>query len=248
MRIRIARHLASTLALCSLLSPWPSGAQTLARKHDAGGRGFFQVGYMGLDLSNLNATLVASDLPQLNDQYLTLGGGGYGEIGRWMIGGEGAGLVGQHRATTSGSYDVSLDGGFGMFRMGYNITPHRTFDIFPSIGLGGAGMQLQMRGRSAPTFGEVLADPGRSSRMTTGGFLLGVGVDGNYRLVFGEAPTGEQGGMLIGVSTGYVFQPATTDWHLDGLNSVAGGPTVKVEGFYVRFSIGGWGRKPAAAR
>ena len=80
--------------------------------------------------------------------------------------------------------------------------------------------------------------------MTNGAFLLGVGIDGDFRVTLGTSPAGEHGGMLIGFSTGYIFCPQTSDWELDGMNSVAGGPSVKVEGFYVRLSIGGWGRKP----
>lgn len=246
IRSLLRRRVATTIALCGLAAPLPAIAQsTSGTRHDQAGRGFFQVGYMGLDLGDLNATLVAAGLPKLDDQYLTIGGAGFGEIGRFLIGGEGAGLIGQHRTTSNGSYDVSLDGGFGMFRIGYNVVAHRGFDLYPTLGIGGAGMQLEIRGRSAPTFGEVIADPARSSRMSSGGFLLGVGIDGNFRIAFGEKPTGERGGMVVGLSTGYMFQPYSSDWTLDGLNSVAGGPTVKVEGFYLRLSIGGWGRKPA---
>jgi len=198
---------------------------------------------MSLDLGDLNSSLLAAGLPQLEEKYLTLGGAGFGEIGRFMIGGEGAGLIGQHRSTPSGSYDVSLDGGYGLFRIGYNVVSRGGLDVYPTLGIGGAGTQLEIRGRSAPTFGEVVTDPARSSRLTNGGFLLGLGIDADYRITLGTTPTGEHGGMLIGISTGYIFCPQASDWTLDGMNSVAGGPSVKVEGFYVRMSIGGWGRK-----
>jgi hypothetical protein len=49
------------------------------------------------------------------------------------------------------------------------------------------------------------------------------------------------GGVLLGVSLGYTFAPGASKWTLDGINSVAGGPTFQIEGPYVRLSIGGWG-------
>ena len=245
MRTFTSRSLGTALLIVSTLVPSSIVAQpATVTRHGASGRGAFQVGYMTLDLGELNTSLVAAGLPQLEEQYLTLGGSGFGAIGRFMIGGEGAGLIGQHRATPTGSYDVSLDGGYGLFRIGYNVVTSEVLDVYPTLGIGGAGTQLEIKGRSAPTFGEVITDPARSSRLTNGGFLLAVGVDADYRVNLGTGPNGEYGGMLIGISTGYLFCPQVSDWTLDGMNSVAGGPRVKVEGFYVKLSIGGWGRRP----
>ncbi len=245
MRAHLRQHLTTALVLGILAVPASAFAQSPdSTRREQAGRGFFEVGYMGLDLRDLNAALVSAGLPQLEEQYLTLGGAGFGQVGRWLIGGQGAGLLGQHRTTTDGSYDVSLGGGYGMFRLGYNVLSQGNLDLFPSLGIGGGGMQLEIRGRSAPTFGEVLAAPGRSSRMSTGAFIMGVGVDGNYRILLGRTPKGESGGMLIGFSAGYMFSPWTSAWELDNLNSVAGGPSAKIEGLYARFSIGGWGTSP----
>ena len=51
----------------------------------------------------------------------------------------------------------------------------------------------------------------------------------------------DPGGFLIGLQVGYTFAPGSTSWTLDDINNVAGGPSLQVEGPYVRLSLGGWG-------
>lgn len=212
------------------------------------GHGAFQIGYMKLNLTDFNAALAANGYPRMDDHFLTLGGTGFGEPGRWMIGGEGQAFIAPTRTTTTGSYQVSLGGGYGMFRVGYDFAQTENVDLFPSIGIGGGGVAFNIRGRSAPTFADVLATPGRSSNMTQGGFMLGAGLTANYRVRLPMKDTTRTGGLLFGVSGGYIINPFNSDWRLDGVNTVAGGPSISLQGWYARFSIGGWGRGPKRRR
>jgi hypothetical protein len=212
-----------------------------------GGRGFFKVGALALDLDALNSSLRGAGYPELSSSFLTLGGGGFGGRGRWAFGGEGHGIIGRNRTTDDGAYRVSANGGYGLFRVAYATITRRHVDVYPSIGIGGGGMQLDIRGRSSPSFAEVLADPGRSARLSTGGLIVDVGVSADYRIHVPQ-PGGEPAGPLVGVSAGWLGSPAVGEWDLDGLNSVAGGPTLRIEGFYARISLGGWGRSRARGR
>jgi hypothetical protein len=206
-------------------------------------RGYFEVGRMALDLGELNDVLVPAGYPKMGQEFLTLGGAGFGEHGRVLIGGEGTALLGRTRSTTNGSYSLAMSGGYGLFRVGYKAFSAQSVDVFPTLGLGGGALQLDIRGRSSSTFGDILASPGRSSRLTTGSVMLGVGVDMHYRIRAGKQRAGDDGGVLMGVSTGYLFSTGSGEWTLDDINSVAGGPSTSFEGFYVRLSFGGWGRK-----
>ena len=60
----------------------------------------------------------------------------------------------------------------------------------------------------------------------------------------GDRDEGRVGGMLLGVQVGYTFAPAQSSWTLDGLNDVAAGPDFRLQGPYVRVSVGGWGTEP----
>ena len=225
-----------------------AGGSAAAQSGEAGagqehGRGSFQVGYIGLDLGALNSRLVATGYPRLKGEFLTLGGGGYGSKGHLVFGGEGHALVGQNVTTTGGAYDVTIGGGYGMVRVGYDAVSHESYEITPSLGLGGGAMQIEIRGRSAPTFSQVLTDPGRSSRLSTGGFLMDLGVAAEYRFHVREQKDGRIGGPMMGLSTGYVFSPGTGNWTLDNINTAAEGPKLDIEGLYVRLSLGGWGHR-----
>ena len=211
------------------------------------GRGAFQIGYLNLDLAGINKALVAAALPRVGEEFATLGGMGFAERGRWLIGGEGQGIVGAQKTSADGSFEVDLNGGYGLFRLGYKVLNKRRADLYPMLGIGGGGLQLDIKGRSAPTFEDVLENPARSSRLTTGGLMLDLGIGASYRVTRSERKDRGVGGFMIGATAGYVFTPATSAWKLDELNSVAGGPDGKIQGFYVRISIGGWGRRPAAA-
>jgi hypothetical protein len=203
--------------------------------------GFFQVGYMGLDLGDLNRSLNGEAYPSLDESFLTLGGAGYGVRGRLLIGGEGHALLGRSKTTTDGATKLSTTGGFGFFRIGYRAVSGSRLDVFPTFGIGGAGLELKIAERSAPTFDDVLADPQRSSKLSSGMFLLDASVALMYRVTVRESEEGERGGLLIGVQGGYTFAPGSTSWKLDDINDVAGGPAFQVEGLHLSVAVGGWG-------
>ena len=211
-----------------------------AASPQAAGRGYFLVGYHRLGLRGLNRDLRAAGLPAMDRHYLTLGGAGLGTRGRFLIGGEGHALLGGKETSQGGAFQLSTGGGYGLFRVGYLAIAGESFDLYPLLGIGGGGVGLKIVERDAPTFGEVLSDPERSSSLDTGMFLLDVSLSANYRIAVGERENGV-GGFLLGVQAGYTFAPGQSSWKLDGLNSVAGGPTFQIEGPYVRLSIGGWG-------
>jgi hypothetical protein len=243
MTTRCGRTTLISLLVCAAFgAPLTSvGAQGGGDDDDgAAGRGFFQVGYQRLDPDGLNSALQDAGLPALDQDYLTLGGVGYGSYGRFLIGGEGHALLGQDATTPDGARQLSQGGGFGLFRIGYLAFSRDNLDVYPLFGVGGGGMSLTIAERSAPTFDEVLSDPERAARLSTGMFLLDLGVGADYRLPLGDDD--DDGGLLIGLHAGYTFAPWTTSWTLDDINSVAGGPPFQIEGLYVRLSLGGWGR------
>lgn len=230
---------AGLFLLLGLMLVQPAEAQ---RRRGDIGRGYFQAGFMMLDLDDLNASLSDAGYPALDDRFLTLGGAGYGSRGRLLIGGEGLGILGQEETTTDGSHNLSVNGGMGLFRLGYLAFTDEGFELFPSLGIGGGGMSLKIAERSSPSFDDVLGDPGRSSTLTTGMLLVDASLGLNYRFVTGS-DDGRAHGILLGVEGGYTYSPWDSGWDLDGVNDVAGGPELRIEGFHVRVSIGGWNRR-----
>jgi len=242
------------LALALLQAALPATLRAQDDAPERRGGGYFQAGLMVLDTDELNAALLPAGYPALDDSFLTLGGGGFGMSGRFLIGGEGHAVIGGTETTPDGTFQLGLGGGYGLFRLGYLAYSIAGVDVYPMIGLGGGGVSLSLIERSAPTFGDVLLDPARSAHLSAGAFLVDASVAVFYRPEFattdGDGDRGrgrdrdddeDRGGLLLGLQGGYTFSPADTSWRLDGINTVAGGPDMNLQGFYVRLSIGGWG-------
>lgn len=101
---------------------------------------------------------------------------------------------------------------------------------------------------SAPSFDDLLAEPRRSSTLTTASLVFDAGPAVHYRLSTkgrGTEPVeeDESGGrvVLVGLQAGQAFAPVRSAWKLDEIDSVASGPELGGEGSHVRFTLGGWG-------
>lgn len=247
---RIGSLVLTVLSLLTLAQPADAQRRDRDRDHGEIGRGFFQTGVFELDVDDLNSALTGAGYPALDGTVYTLGGGGYGTRGRFLMGGEGHALMETIETTADGAYQVGMSGGYGMFRLGYLAFTRGGLDVFPSLGLGGGGMSLEIVERGAPTFDDVLDDPARSARLSTAMLLLDASLSVQYRVDMSRDRDDEDedgddrpGGLLVGVEAGYTFAPGDSTWDLDGINGVAGGPTLQVEGLHLRISIGGWGRE-----
>lgn len=211
------------------------------------GRGFFQAGFLRLAVGDMNSALSGAGLPTLDRSAVTLGGGGYAMRGRFVIGGEGHGLLSDDQPSPDGAVQVSLDGGYGLFKLGYLAYTESGLDVYPMVGIGGGGLSVSIVERSAPTFEDILADPARSSRLSTGMFLMDLSVNADYRFTRHRREDGRAGGFVVGLQAGYLFAPGSTNWTLDDTNGVAGGPDLGIQGLYVRLSLGGWGGRGQGA-
>lgn len=238
---RPSPHLALVLLL--VVPPVPaSGQQPSSDEGRGAGWGHAFLGYRTLDLEETNGRLGAAGFPELDDVFVTVGGGGFGTRGRFLLGVEGFAMLSNEATTADGAHRVDLSGGYGLLRAGYLVRSDRDLDLYPAVGVGGGALLLGLVERSSPTFGEVLEDPARSSRLSSTMLLLDLSVSANYRIrVQGREPEGG-GGPLLGIQVGWTFAPGTSSWELDGLNDVAGGPDLDVAGGYVRVTVGGWGR------
>lgn len=245
----VATRWLTTIAVCATtLAAAPAMAQPDAPSGSVvEGRGYFSIGWATLDLAELNTPLMGRGYASFPENRLTVGGGGHGIRGRWLLGGEGQALVGRSQdATRAGqNYETVLNGGYGFFNVGYLAVRRGHLHAYPFAGIGGAGAQLQIRESSAPTFDDVLRDPGRSASMTAGGlvFQIGVAVDQLFVLQSREsAAQSSESGLVFGLRIGYVFMPAQSAWRLNSTR-VAAGPDVGLGGPYVRFVVGGGSRR-----
>lgn len=196
-----------------------------------GGAGFFAIGTNVADTGPLNDRLRAAGYPTFDSALLSVGGGGYGVVGRRiMVGGEGHGLT----STTKGfsGRDVSVAGGYGLFTLGYLTRPLPAVRAYPQLGVGFGALTLDISSDGqAGTFDEVLQDPERSAQLNRASFLGSLGAGAEYAT----------SGFRVGLQAGYVFALASSDWQLDD-DTLNAGPDASMGGPYVRLIVGGGGR------
>jgi hypothetical protein len=172
--------------------------------------------------------------PEFSKNFISIGGGGHGVINKIIIGGEGCGFLKKRGVTDD--YKLSISGGCGFFDIGYMIYSSDKLNIYPTLGLGGGGLNFKIVQRGvSPSFDDVLGDPKKGVFLsTTRGFLLKLGLGTEYLLkLWGE------GGLSIGLRMGYTFG-SFKDWDMCGID-ISGGPKTGFTGPFISLVIGFWG-------
>ncbi|TVP44416.1 MAG: hypothetical protein EA350_11580 [Gemmatimonadales bacterium] len=248
LRIPPAPIGALALLIAYLAVPWgaaPAIAQESADRNGSAAapqqeRGFVMLGVQRVDVGGLNDRLAATGYPAFPSSVITVGGGGMGVHGGFLIGGEGHGLLGPEESTADGAFRTRLGGGYGMFTVGRDLFPGRPGSLYPQVGVGGGAMTLRIDERSTPTFEDLLENPRRSVEISRVSFLLMGALGGDYLLGVGSAgPDGA--GVAVGVRVGYMAALGQRSWSSE-VGSVAGGPDLSPTGPFIRFQVGAGAR------
>ncbi len=226
------------LALAFCIAMIVAGSAAAGERSEHGGKGYFMIGWSALDLQPLNDALATSGYPRFSEDFLSMGGGGHAVLGWLVIGGQGHGYMSQERdaALTLANYRTAVTAGMGFFDLGVVAWSRGGASLTPLVGLGGGGLEVDIRELAAPTFSEVLAQPGRRSTLSTGGFLLDLGA--SFDWIIDRGRNFGHGGPLVGLRVGWVLTPFHGQWQLHS-QDIAGGPELELTGPYVRFMVGG---------
>jgi hypothetical protein len=224
-------------------SPRPSAASPAARP--AGSMSFFMIGAQRLDLDELDERMRAAGYPALDRDFLSIGGGGLAVRNRLLIGGEGHGLISPSTTALQDRFRTRITGGYGVFDLGYLLVTGATIDLYPVVGIGGGGLSIEIIERGPVSFDDVLRDPGRSTRLTSGVLVLDASLGLTYRTTTAarRARPGGTAGLALSIRGGYTLSPVRGEWQVDGVGDVAGAPDARLRGPYLRGSIGGWRRR-----
>ncbi|NOY77102.1 MAG: hypothetical protein GXO76_04455 [Calditrichaeota bacterium] len=217
-----------------------AGSVKAEKPKKAGGLGYFMVGAATIDLSDLNAALHAAGYPKLSDRFLSMGGGGLAFINRLIIGGEGSGL--SEASVTANGNRITLTGGYGMFEMGYLLFSAQKGGLYPLLGIGGGGLNLNLAEENQSVkFSEILNTPKGSVQLSSGAFLINLGLGGHYFLRSADRK-GEASGFLVGFRLGYVLALTSKNWELQN-GTVLDAPKTTFSGPYFQLTIGGGGQQ-----
>jgi len=234
---------ALVMAIGATASPAQGQAQSTAPGLRPDAQGYLLAGGMRVDLDGLNAALGARGFEELASDMATVGGGGHVTLGRWVLGGEGVGLVPRESDNAGRTWRARVSGGSGVFNVGYLVVRSGGTSLYPLAGIGAGAVVLQMVERSSPTFDDVIDNPGRESTITQVVMLLQPALALDH-FVPVRRVDGVDAGVLVGIRAGYTFTPVTSDFYLDQVR-LPGGPEQGMEGPFVRVVIGGGTRRPA---
>ncbi len=92
-----------------------------------GGSGHFSMGSSVVEMNGINTFLNTKQLPGFSRNCMSVGGGGFGVINNFIIGGEGGAINPSRVANTNGYSELST--GYGAFNFGYMIQLKSRFKI-----------------------------------------------------------------------------------------------------------------------
>jgi hypothetical protein len=200
------------------------------------GEGVAFIGGSSLDLAELNARFEAHGYPTFSEQFLQLGLGLTSVRDRFLLGVDFAGLLRPGGATDDDQYRVRLGGGYAMLNLGYDILRQGGLAVRPKAGVGVGGLALRISDRAAPTFDQILQQPGRDVHIGSASLLLDGSLGVRYR--FAPRPTTRGArALLLGARAGYTQSLLHSEWMRER-GDVPGGPTAGWGGPHFEFMIG----------
>ena len=210
------------------------------------GAAFISGGVSQLSTGDLDDRLAAEGYPTFGRKASTLGVGAYRIFSnRILLGFEGHGfIVGdeEHQGR-----NVGLSGGYATLGVGYVFTASPRVRLYPRIGIGAAGIALEMESDAdAVEFDDALTGGGpvpvdRDPVLSRDGIAFDVGA--GIELL----RTSRGSGPFIGLRVGYLAAPFDSSWdyyeRASYVREATGGPDATPSGPYLRVVIGGAWRR-----
>jgi hypothetical protein len=196
-----------------------------------GGSAWLAVGSAHLETGGISDYLTAQGYPEIPRSAFSIGGGGHGIVGRRiLLGGEFVGVVAEDSRNEIGR--TSGIAGYGFPHLGYIAWANDRLLVYPQIGLGIAGAQV-----------DISDNTGAKTRLMMASVVLDLGLGTEFVIPFNRGHGRGIGGAVIGVRAGYAVALRRSTWQLDDdlrslpLSGVP--PGAGMAGPYIRVIIGG---------
>lgn len=197
--------------------------------------GYISPGFTWVDNDNLNNFLATLGIGSFRENSATLSFGKRKEI-RKIIG-ESALRLRYWDSEVNTGIRSSLFMGDILWNAGFNLMPLNTpAVIFPYAGLGVGLNTLRIRSESK-TLSELLESTEPNAFIWQAAFLINVGAGADFKIAKKDA----RGGIVLGIRSGYLFDPFTKnrDWYSNG-SEITDIPVLKQSGPYIQLIVGGW--------
>lgn len=196
----------------------------------AGGVGGFTVGMVMPDMDNINQVIKDNTGKEVKIPMLSTGGGGFGLIGRLVMGGSGGGCS---QRINGDSVQIDINYGYGFFEPGYALIATKRFQLHLIAGFGGSGGTIFIKpgDYGNVSLDSILKNPRTSSQIEFGS----VSVLPSIRMMVSF------GFLNLGLKAGYLYN-FNPKWELKGGGLLSDSPDDNFSGFTASLSIlfGGW--------
>jgi hypothetical protein len=207
---------------------------------------FVSTGAATLQTSQINALLGPAGYFAVSNDAVGTGAGAFSSFGPLRLGVEHVRLDGGSESTPTG-LSARIEARYTAFTVGWDLRPRRRLSIAPTLGVGRGSYLLTVGDRNGgatapvappPTFNEILAAPGSSSRINGKAWIFEPMLAADLLIL---RRSSERLGITLGARVGYRFAPNRPDWQYRG-EAVAGGPIDQAKGPVARITFGVGGR------
>lgn len=200
-----------------------------------GVKAWYSPGFSFLDMAGLNTAIASAGYQPLSPTFISSGGGAHVILDRIILGGSGYVLNGFRGTNASGDI-LSVQGGYGLFNLGYLILNEGNFSLYPLLGLGSGSISVS----GSQSLNQLFGLSGNQSidRLDSTQVVLDIGLGGDYMIDFNGDP-GQTSGLLVGLKLGYLFVVSPTQWESN--RRLVGGsnlPSISNQGLYFQLSLG----------
>ena len=201
-----------------------------------GGGGAFTIGMQMLPVDEL--LQFHPEAPKMSTSNIWLGGYGYFQFNRFIVGMKGGGFYGSEQ--TDVNYSYRMGGGMFAVDLGYKVLHTESYSLYPVLGIGGGGIGYSISDRADVTLGSDNTPILNEASYNYGSVLFDIGARFEKSFGYESGDCGAGGGM-VGLELGYMFSPSKDKWTTSSGASVINAPDYSMNGFYIRLLIGGFG-------
>ncbi len=242
----LAVAFAAALSLVAPLSARAQACSCAAPTLPARWSVFASTGGGTFDVAQMNTMLTANGFTTVSRDAIAIGGGGFLSWGPLRLGAEHVRLDGGAESNGAG-LSARIEANYTTLTVGWDFRPRGRLSVAPTLGVGRGAYVLTVGDRNdvtpvasspAPTFDEILADPGRESVIEGEQWVIEPMLAGELLVLRSAA---HRRGVTVGARIGYRIAPNRPDWEYRD-QAVAGGPVDQAKGPIVRLTIGIGGR------
>ncbi len=206
---------------------------------------FGSAGASFVQVSSINAHLTPLGYSTLSRDATAFGVGGQMSFGELVLGAEYLSLDAGEESNTAGQA-ARLTARYVLVSIGREYRLHPRLRVAPALGIGRGTYAVTVSDPSTtapavtppPTFDEVLAAPGNSSRLSGSQWVFEPMLGGEVLVL--RSPR-DRRGIVIGAKLGYRLAFNRPDWEYRGRRA-SGGPVDQLDGPILRVTLGAGGR------